>query len=107
MSLRFGSAQVLGSFQFGVGLPVSLTPPVPSALWQVAHALALKTANPSFASPLAGASAEKALNAQHRAPRVTVIAVVRRVWRRSIRCSFRVIREPVGRSPAATIRFLE
>src|SRR5258705_2305676 len=94
MSLRFGSAQVLGSFQFGVGFPVSLTPPDPSALWQVAHALALNIASPSFASPLAGAAsvAENALIAPQAAVRVTATTAARRVWRRSILCSFRVIR---------------
>ena len=54
MFLRFGSAQVLGSFQFGVGLPVSLTPPVPSGLWQATH-LTLKMALPAAGLPFAGA----------------------------------------------------
>src|SRR5262245_63470230 len=54
-SVRVAS-QVFLSVQFGVGLPVTLKPPVPSTLWQATH-FTLKMAWPALASPAAGAAA--------------------------------------------------
>src|SRR5439155_254445 len=94
----------LASRQFGVGLPVSLTPPLPSALWQGTHLtekIFLPTAGLPFGTGLAvSVESANAANAAHAIAMLPPQATKRKNARRAM------WRFPLqfGHSPKARIR---